>query len=71
MQNNTQTMVKGFSDAFYCLPHNQLKAVKKAICSEMGWAEPTFNSKRNGSRELKNPERIVLRSIFEGYGIEF
>ena len=71
MQNNTLKEVTGFSDAFYCLPHNMLSSVKKTICDEMGWAESTFNSKRNGTRELKNPERIVLRSIFEGYGIEF
>ena len=71
MKYNTTNKVIGFADSFYCLPANQLKVAKSAICSEMGWCESTFNSKRNGTRPLTNPERALLKVMFEGYNIEF
>jgi len=60
----------GFKDAFYELPAGKIKEAKKAICKEMGWANSTFYSKCNGHRELRNPERVLLQAIFEGFGIE-
>lgn len=70
MKSNTKNKVVGFSEAFYCLPHNKMSEVKIAICKDMGWCESTFNSKRNGTRKLTNPERVLLESIFAGFGIE-
>lgn len=71
MENNTKKEVIGFAESFYCLPHNQLNTIRAAICEEMGWEISTFNSKRNGNRKLTNPERILLKTIFEAYAIDF
>ena len=71
MKSNTKNKVVGFSEAFYCLPHNKMSEVKAAICDEMGWGESTFNSKRNGNRKLTNPESVLLKTLLSGFGIEF
>jgi len=69
MQNNTNKIGKGFKDAFYSLPHNQMKAVRDTICEETGWEVATFRSKCNGNRNLKPLEVSYLRTIFESFGI--
>lgn len=60
-----------FKKALDCLPVNMVKAVEAEIIDQMGWAPTTLRSKKDGTRKLKKPERIVAKMIFEGYGIEF
>ncbi|HUX56263.1 MAG TPA: hypothetical protein VMV77_04770 [Bacteroidales bacterium] len=70
-KNNTMNGVNAFYYAFHCLPSNMLGAVRAEIIDQMGWAPTTFTSKINGNRNLKKPEKTILKMIFEGYGIEF
>lgn len=59
-----------FQRAFYCLPANKLQDVADEIMEKLEWSASTFQSKRNGSRKLKNPEKCMLKNIFKQYGIE-
>ena len=68
--NSKKNKKIGFKEAFNELPAGKVKEVKESICLEMGWANSTFYSKIKGARKLKPPERVILQSIFEGYGIE-
>ena len=70
-KNNTMNGVNDFNKAFHCLPSNALDTVKVEIIDQMGWAPSTFDSKIKGRRNLKKPEKTILKMIFEGYGIEF
>jgi hypothetical protein len=70
-KNNTMNKVNDFKKSFYCLPANALDMVKVEIIDQMGWKESTFRSKISGRRNLKKPEKTILKMIFEGYGIEF
>ena len=70
-KNNTMNGVNTFYDAFHCLPSNILIDVRMEIIDQMGWAPSTFDSKIKGRRNLKKPEKTILKMIFEGYGIEF
>lgn len=71
MQTKNNTDKKGFIKAYHRLPYDMLEKVKSEIIDEMGWADTTWPSKLSGVRNLKKPERTILKMIFNKYGIKF
>lgn len=61
----------GFSKAFYRLPADSLWEIKDEIRELTGWCSSTFDSKRNGSRRLKDEEKDLLIRYFATKGIDF
>ncbi len=71
MTTESNTTIRGFSEAYKKIPSGDLGFVRHRIMQECEWNSlATFYMKKSGGSKVKAPEWRVLNEIFSDYGID-
>lgn len=72
-QNSTirlKSEMKGFEDAFNCLPKNQILPIRQELMRDLDWSLSVFYYKKRGDTPIWEHEVPVIESIFLRFNID-